>query len=181
MGRDSVVGIATGYGLYDRGIVVGVSVGGKNIFFSASPRSALGPTQLPIQWVPGALSQRVKRQGCEADNSPPNSAQIKKRWMYISIPTYAFMGINLSSYNMSSCSRSEVLTTVTILCDMTPCSPIYIYWRVGRTHFLHFQGRKVALSWGQAQYFLRKFDKRVSNHTTSHSRRQVPSLLITSS
>jgi hypothetical protein len=37
----------------------------------------LGPTQPPIQWVPGALSPRVTRQGREADHSPPTSAVVK--------------------------------------------------------------------------------------------------------
>jgi hypothetical protein len=36
------------------------------------------PTQHPVQWVPGALSPGVKRQGCEADHSPPSSAEAKK-------------------------------------------------------------------------------------------------------
>jgi hypothetical protein len=33
--------------------------------------------QPPIQWVPGALSQGVKRAGREADHSPPSSAEVK--------------------------------------------------------------------------------------------------------
>jgi hypothetical protein len=36
---------------------------------------ALGPTQLPIQWVPEALSLGVKRPGREADHSLPSSAK----------------------------------------------------------------------------------------------------------
>jgi hypothetical protein len=39
---------------------------------------ALGPTQPPIQWVPGALSLRVKRLGRKADHSPPSSAEVKE-------------------------------------------------------------------------------------------------------
>jgi hypothetical protein len=35
------------------------------------------PTQPPIQWVPGALSLGVKRPGCEADHSPPSTAEVK--------------------------------------------------------------------------------------------------------
>jgi hypothetical protein len=38
----------------------------------------LGPTQTPIQWVPGALSLGVKRLGREADHSPPSSAEVKE-------------------------------------------------------------------------------------------------------
>jgi hypothetical protein len=41
-------------------------------------RPALGPTQPPIQWVPGALSLGVKRPGREADHSPPSTAEVKE-------------------------------------------------------------------------------------------------------
>jgi hypothetical protein len=37
----------------------------------------MGPTQPPIQWVPGDLSLGVKRPGREADHSPPSSAEVK--------------------------------------------------------------------------------------------------------
>jgi hypothetical protein len=86
---DSVVGIATGYGLDDRG--VGYRVPVESRIFSASSRPALGPTQPPIQWVPGALSPGVKRLEREADHSPPASAEVKKIWIYTSTPPYAFM------------------------------------------------------------------------------------------
>jgi hypothetical protein len=38
----------------------------------------MGPTQPPIQWVPGTLSLGVKRPGCEAHHSPPSSAEVKE-------------------------------------------------------------------------------------------------------
>jgi hypothetical protein len=40
-------------------------------------RTALGPTQPPIQWVAGALSLGVKQPGREADHSPLSSAEVK--------------------------------------------------------------------------------------------------------
>jgi len=38
----------------------------------------MGPTQPPIQWVPGALSLGVERSGCEADYLSPYSAEVRK-------------------------------------------------------------------------------------------------------
>jgi hypothetical protein len=64
---------------------------GKNFHFSMSSRQSLGPTQSPIQWVPGALSSGAKRPGREADHSPPTSAEFKKTWVYTSTPLYVFM------------------------------------------------------------------------------------------
>jgi hypothetical protein len=58
----------------------------KNFLFSKSPRPALRSTQPPIQWVPGALSPRVKRPGRVVDHSPPTSAEVKKIWIYTSTP-----------------------------------------------------------------------------------------------
>jgi hypothetical protein len=45
--------------------------------FSVMSRSALGPTQSPVQWIPKALSPEVKRPGRVADHSPPYSAEVK--------------------------------------------------------------------------------------------------------
>jgi hypothetical protein len=75
--RDSVVSIATGYGLEPSRV--------KNFLFS------MASTQPPIQWVLGALSLGVKRPRSEADHSPPASAEVKKMWIYTSTPPYAFM------------------------------------------------------------------------------------------
>jgi hypothetical protein len=66
--RDISFGIAMAYGLDGRGSNPGRS---KNFLFT-TPRPTLGPTQPPIQWVPG-----LKRQGSEADHSPPSSAEVK--------------------------------------------------------------------------------------------------------
>jgi hypothetical protein len=85
----STVGIATGYGLDDQGVGVQVPIGSR--IFSTTSRQALGPTQPPIKWVPGALFLGVKRPGREADHSPPTSAEVKKTWLCTSTPPYAFM------------------------------------------------------------------------------------------
>jgi hypothetical protein len=39
-----------------------------------------GPTQSPIQCVPGALSLVVKRPGRQVDHSPLSSAEVKNDW-----------------------------------------------------------------------------------------------------
>jgi hypothetical protein len=80
--QDSVIGIATGR---PRGL--SWSPGRVKYFsFSTSSRPVLGPTQPPIQWIPG-----VKRQEREAEHSPPASAEVKKMWFYTSTSPYAFV------------------------------------------------------------------------------------------
>jgi hypothetical protein len=80
--RDSSVGMTLGYGLDDRGSRVRFTRGGGlGVFpFTTASRTALGLTQPPIQWVPGALSLGVKRPGREADRSPQSSAEVKE-WL----------------------------------------------------------------------------------------------------
>jgi hypothetical protein len=49
----------------------------KIFLFSATSRLALGPTHLPIQWVPRAISLGVKWLEHEADHSPPSCTEVK--------------------------------------------------------------------------------------------------------
>jgi hypothetical protein len=52
---------------------------GLGIFlFTTASRTALRPTQPPIQWVPEALSLGVKLPGREADHSHPSSDEVKE-------------------------------------------------------------------------------------------------------
>ena len=73
MGRDSSVGIATLYGLDGPGIESFWGLG-----FPHPSRPALGPTQPPIQWVPG-LSLELKRPGRGVDHPTLSSAEVKER------------------------------------------------------------------------------------------------------
>jgi hypothetical protein len=89
--RDSAVGIATGYGLDGRGVGVRVPVRSRMFCSPCPPDRLWEPTEPPIQLVPGALSTEVKRPGREAGHSPPTNVEVKKTWIYTSIPPYAFI------------------------------------------------------------------------------------------
>jgi hypothetical protein len=75
---------------------VHVPVGDGNFIFTTVSRPVLGPTQPPIQRVPGALFLRVKRPGREADHSSPSNAEVKNAWSYTSIPPGRLYGVVLS-------------------------------------------------------------------------------------
>jgi hypothetical protein len=67
--------------------MVGVRVQVEARIFFILSRPALGSTQPPIEWVPGALSPGLKRQGRETDHSPPANAEVKKNVeLYIHSP-----------------------------------------------------------------------------------------------
>jgi hypothetical protein len=77
LSRDSSVGIATGYVLDVRMIGVRFPAGLGIFLFDTASKPALGSTQPPIQWVPGALSLGVERPLREADHSSPR-AEVKE-------------------------------------------------------------------------------------------------------
>jgi hypothetical protein len=61
------------------------------LLFTTASKLALGPTQTPIQWIPGVLFLRIKRPGREADHSPPFSAEFKECVELYLRYQYAFM------------------------------------------------------------------------------------------
>jgi hypothetical protein len=86
-------GIALGYGLDNRGFE---SRYGLGIFlFSTASRPVLGPTQSPVQWVPGSLSLAGKRPGREANHSPSASAKVKNVWSCTSTSPMRLHGVVL--------------------------------------------------------------------------------------
>jgi len=62
--------------------------------FTTASRTALGPTQPPIQGVPGTLSLGVNRPGRQA-NSHPSSAEVKNACSYTSTPPIRLHGVVL--------------------------------------------------------------------------------------
>jgi len=66
-------------------------------------RLALGPTQPPIQWIPG-LFPGVKRPGCGVDHPLPSSFEIKERVELNLYPHWAFV----------ACSRVIFIVTFTV-------------------------------------------------------------------
>jgi hypothetical protein len=91
-------GIAQRYSAWLR---AGWSVGGcwgfesrqdlRIFLFTISSRSALGPTPLPIQWVPGALSLGVERPGREDDHSHHLVPRSRMRGAIPPLPQYTLM------------------------------------------------------------------------------------------
>jgi hypothetical protein len=68
----------------------------RKVLDATVSRTSLGPTQPPIQGVPGALFLGVKRPGSEADHSPPSSAEVKNAYSYTSPPPIRLYDVVLS-------------------------------------------------------------------------------------
>ena len=81
-GRGSAVGIVTRYGLDGPGIE---SRWGRDFPYPSRP--VLGPTQLPVQWVPGPSWPQSGR-GVALATHPPSSAEVEERVeLYIYSPS----------------------------------------------------------------------------------------------
>jgi hypothetical protein len=93
------------FGLDDRGF--GFREGMGIFLFTTAFRPALGPTQPPIQWVPAALSFRLKWPDREVDHSPPSSTEIKNAWRYTSTPPVRIRSVYGSAFQMTMFLRTE--------------------------------------------------------------------------
>ena len=79
--------------------------GGRD--FPHPPVPDLGPTQPPIQWVPG-LSRGVKRPGRGVDHPPSSNSEVKERVeLYLYSPLWAF--ITCYGVNLTRCLSDTVL------------------------------------------------------------------------
>jgi hypothetical protein len=72
------------------------SPGRAKIFLLHVVQTDSGPSQSPIQWVLGFISQGVKQPGRETDRSPPTSAEVKNTWIYRSTPPIHLRGVVLN-------------------------------------------------------------------------------------
>jgi len=74
-----------------QGGLSGVRIAGEQVIFiySQSSSLALGPTQTPIQWIPGFFpgSKAVRR---DADHSSPPSTEVKVSGTITLLPLYTF-------------------------------------------------------------------------------------------
>jgi hypothetical protein len=74
--RYSSISIVSGYGLGDLAIEVWSPAEARSIFLLTSvSRPSLGPTQPPVQWVPGPFPEGKAQSGHDVDHSPPTSAE----------------------------------------------------------------------------------------------------------
>jgi hypothetical protein len=142
--RDSSVGIALGYGLDDWGTRVRFPTRTGNFSLHHRVQNGSGPTQPPIQCVPGALSLGIKRPGREAYHSPPSSAEDKESVeLYLHSPaTPSWHGAQLKHrdfYLYLLHTKKEV--------NMLGCLSTCHYTNID--HWLH-----------EAQYFLRGYKAR---------------------
>jgi hypothetical protein len=66
--------------------------------FFSSPRCLAGSGAHPASYSIGTrgFSLGVKQPGCEADHSPPSSAEVKNAWSYTSTPPIRLHDVVLS-------------------------------------------------------------------------------------
>jgi hypothetical protein len=105
-----------GYGLDDRGSRVRFPAGAGIFLFTTASRTALGSTQPPTQWVPGALSLGVKRPGRETNHSPPSSVEVKNARSYTSTSLYIFIAWCLVKHRDNFNFISTLLPLLNWLC-----------------------------------------------------------------
>ena len=98
--------------------------------FSKTSRPAMGPTQLPIHWMSGALILRLKQHDLKVDHSPP-CAEVKNEWRYTFTPPIHLQGVDRDNFSFNG--PCLVLRSGIVLCaEVAVCGQA----RYGREAFL---------------------------------------------
>jgi len=116
-GQDSSVGIATRYGLKSPGSNPG---GGRD--FPHPSRPALGPTQPPIQWVPG-MFPGGKAAGAWRWPSTPSRAEVKETWTLVAYSRVNFALLLLHDFHnerllYSYTASTDLSSSQCVLCEV---------------------------------------------------------------
>lgn len=69
------------------------------------------PDRPPIQWVPGPLSQAVKRAGSAADHSPESSAEVKNERSYSLPPIPIRLNVVVIVIHCRGNFKSQIIET----------------------------------------------------------------------
>jgi hypothetical protein len=119
--------------------------------FTIASRTALEPTQPPIQWVPVVISLGIKRPRPRADKSPPSSAKAKECGvLYLHYPQYDFMAWSsvtaqgqLYCTLLKLCQTSTLRTRTEMVFETLVCSPLNHLTRlIARENFIILSRRK---------------------------------------
>jgi hypothetical protein len=102
--------MARSYGLDSRGSISG---GARDFIFVTVSKPILRPNQSPMQWVPEAASNGVKRRQREAEHPPPSSAEVKNGEAIPPLP------------NKSSCCGAELIKQRSNF--ILPCHPSMLW------------------------------------------------------
>jgi hypothetical protein len=113
---------------------------GRDRTFLSSPER---PTPPPIQWVLAGLFPGIKRPEPDANHPPPSSAEVKNKWRYSSLLSYAFIA-----------RRATAVLLYMYSCDvhglpLQRSKPAYqqFHGAVYRTVFRCVPSRHLAVTW----------------------------------
>jgi hypothetical protein len=119
----------------------------------------MGPTQLPIHWMSGALILRLKQHDLKVDHSPP-CAEVKNEWRCTFTPPIHLQGVDRDNFSFNG--PCLVLRSGIVLCaEVAVCGQA----RYGREAFL-----KLSVSLHENYFFHGAHKALVSLHVRAAQR-----------